>query len=144
MAEGIAKSITAKIGSRADHLNFNSAGVAAFPGMPASDQAVQVLNEKNIDLTQHRATLLNQDILETANLILVMTKGHKQAVVQRRADLMDRVYLMTEYVLGTEFDVQDPFGKSVGVYRSCANQLEELINQLVEKLIHEQEKNQTT
>lgn len=134
MAEGLAKSIAANLGDRAGHLNFNSAGVAAFPGMPASSQAIQALQEKKIDLAQHRATLLNQDMVESADLILVMTKGHKQTIAQKRPDLMDKVYLLTEYVLNAEVDVQDPFGQSVAVYRDCANQLENLILGLVQKL----------
>lgn len=144
MAEGLAKSIATKLGDRAGHLKFNSAGVAAFPGMPASGQAVQALQEKNIDLAQHRATLLNQDMIESADLILVMTKGHKQAIAQKRPDLMDKVYLLTEYVLNAEVDVQDPFGQSVAVYRDCANQLEDLIVRLVKKLVDEREKSLNT
>ena len=58
-----------------------SAGLAAFPGSPASPEAVQVIQERGMDLTRHESRGLTDSLVLFADLILTMTQGHRNAII---------------------------------------------------------------
>ena len=57
-----------------------SAGIAAFPGEPASENSVAVLKKVNIDLSQHKSKPVTQALIENASIILGMTDSHLEAL----------------------------------------------------------------
>ena len=98
-----------------------SAGTAAIPGEPAADHAITVLEEKGIDLKEHKSQALTEDMIREAELILAMTDRHREAVLVmvHEAEGIIRVLAM-----------EDPFGLSLDVYRECAAQLEKQLLEL--------------
>ncbi|MBS3897377.1 MAG: low molecular weight protein arginine phosphatase [Dethiobacter sp.] len=110
-----------------------SAGLAAHPGMPASAEAGAVARDAGLDLTLHRAKPLSAELLARAELVLVMTAGHKTALLSGAGGYKYKVYTVKEYV-GREGDVADPFGGGLASYRQTARELHNLVNLLVEKL----------
>lgn len=91
MAEAILKS----------HGKFEvrSAGVAADPGSKASPQAMRVVSARGLDLSQHRASLIDQAAVDWADLILTMTGRHKAAVLERFPAAGEKVYTLKEFAL---------------------------------------------
>ncbi len=134
MAEGLAKRLI-KDKRLEDRLSVSSAGVAALDGVPAAEQAVGVMAERGIDLTIHRTRLLKDEYWREANLVLTMTKRHKEALKNIVPE--DKLFTLGELV-GIYNNVSDPIGGSPGVYRECADQLEELIELLIMKLMEEE------
>ncbi|MFW0861701.1 MAG: low molecular weight protein arginine phosphatase [Dethiobacter sp.] len=110
-----------------------SAGLAAHPGVPASFEAGVVAREIGLDLTLHRAKPLSTELLAKAELVLVMTTGHKTAVLSGAGGYVDKIYTVKEYV-AMEGDVADPFGCGLASYRQTAEELHNLANLLVQKL----------
>ncbi|GAV22196.1 low molecular weight protein arginine phosphatase [Carboxydothermus pertinax] len=110
-----------------------SVGLYALDGDPATEQAVQALQEEGIDLSSHKATRLFEGITREADLILTMSRGHKEALLQLFPDLGNKVYTLKEYV-GEEGDVADPFGGDIEVYRQTALELKQLILKLIAKI----------
>src|SRR5947199_5246146 len=53
-----------------------SAGTSAHDGSPASDGALLVGMERNMDLGMHRAQTLTRDLVRDADLILAMGPHH--------------------------------------------------------------------
>jgi len=96
-----------------------SAGIAAASGAAAADQAVQVMNEFGLDLSQHRSQPFTERLANFADLILTMTAGHRDAVVHAFPQAAPRTYL----IRSDGQDVSDPVGLPVDVYRSTAQQL---------------------
>lgn len=96
-----------------------SAGVAAAPGWPASEEAVIALREWGIDARAHRSQPLSHRLVEEADWIVVMTQGHAQAVTRMFPEARNRVRLLTGFGTrrGRPEDVPDPIGGSVEVYR---------------------------
>jgi len=111
----------------------DSAGLAAYPGMAASAEASAVAREAGLDLTLHRAKLLSAELLEKAELVLVMTAGHKAALLAGATGNAGKLYTVKEYV-ATAGDVADPFGGSLACYHQTVQELHGLVNMLVEKL----------
>ena len=101
-----------------------SAGVHAWPGMPASDAAVLVAAEFEVDLATHRARTLD-DIKDQVDWVLTMTEEQRRLVLAERPDWSDRVELLTE-AAGESGDIDDPLGESTAAYRVLAERLLEL------------------
>lgn len=107
-----------------------SAGVAAHPGSRASDQAVDVMRERGLDLMAHESRLLDERTARYSDLLLTMTRGHRMAILQRWPELEPRTFTLCH----DGSDVADPVGCPVEMYRRCADQIEAQLAAWVEKL----------
>lgn len=76
-----------------------SAGVAADNGSKASPQAVQVVAKRGIDLTTHRSSLLSSEHVSWADIILTMTRRHKDAVLEQFPQAAEKVHTLKEFAL---------------------------------------------
>ncbi|HZK17779.1 MAG TPA: low molecular weight protein arginine phosphatase [Clostridia bacterium] len=110
-----------------------SAGVAAFPDMPASPEAVEVMFEMGIDLEGHRASVLIPEDVESADLVLTMTERHRDFVRQMAPGAAGKVYTLGEFA-GRGEDVPDPFGRSLDTYRQSAEAIKDLVIQALVRL----------
>lgn len=73
MAEGIARDFIARRYDRARPLvGVSSAGVGAQDGNPPTQEAVEVMAARGIDIGSHRARNVTREILEAADLVLTM------------------------------------------------------------------------
>lgn len=111
-----------------------SAGLSALAGFPATPEAVTVAGEFGLDLSGHRARQLTGEMLDGADLVLVMTAVHKACVLEQRPHLAGKVWLVKEYAGGSATDVPDPFGEDLAVYRAMSLDLEKLTATIVKKL----------
>lgn len=136
MAEAIAKALWTRLGDKRLPLEFSSAGVAAFPGMNASDHAIAVLREVGIDLTSHRSRPLNSELVEKVDLILAMTRRHRDYILSLVPEAASKVHLLAEYAFpeSVSSDIPDPFGGPVEVYRQVASDLETAIIRVLERI----------
>src|SRR5664279_15800 len=78
MAEAIARRLAPEQGL--NDLDISSAGTAAWEGAPASDGALLVSLENDIDLSSHKARLLTRDLLDRSDLILAMGPHHLERI----------------------------------------------------------------
>jgi protein-tyrosine phosphatase len=97
-----------------------SAGVAAYPGTPASPEAVEVMENRGISLEGHQAQPLSETLLRYADRVYVMGRAHKEAICSQWPDDADRIFFLS----ADETDICDPLGGGVSVYRDCAKQIE--------------------
>jgi len=105
-------------------LFVGSAGVGAWAGQPPSADAIRALRAIGIDHTG-RSKPLTREMIEKADLILCMTRGHVDAarrLVADRPALKDRIQL-----LDPAGDVDDPIGMGQEAYDELARQFAELI-----------------
>jgi L-threonylcarbamoyladenylate synthase len=103
-----------------------SAGTDAVAGAPPTPSAVKAAARYDIDIAQHRSTPLSRELINAADLILVMTQSHYQRIVE----LMPRAELRVRYLRSypkrkERFEIPDPIGAPYPVYekvaRICAN-----------------------
>lgn len=107
-----------------------SAGLAAFSGAPASKEAREVMSEEGIDLSAHQARILTRQEIDEADLVIVMTLAHKEAVLREYPSAGKKVFALGEFTTDGA-DVSDPFGQGVEVYRQCAAQIKEGLTGMV-------------
>ena len=79
-----------------------SAGLAADQGSKASPHAVRVVAAQGLDMSQHRANLINELLVEWADLILAMTRRHKVAIEEQFPKSRGKVYTLKEFALREE------------------------------------------
>jgi protein-tyrosine-phosphatase len=118
-----------------DDIGVTSAGTSAYEGAPASEGAYLVGLEAGLDLSEHRARLLDEHLVRQADLILTMGSGHLARV--ERLGGIGKSHLLGEYagVTGEDPEVHDPFGGEVEVYRSTLRRLETLLARARDRLL---------
>ena len=130
MAEGILKSMLTK----EDGIQVLSCGLFASRGMSASENAILAMREKGIDISNHRANNINEDVINDADLILTMTNSHKQMLIGAFGDgVKDKVYTVCEYV-DMDGEISDPYGGNIACYKECADMLEGAIGEIYDKI----------
>ena len=121
----LARAITEQMiqGRGWSHVRVDSAGIAAIDGAPATHQAVTVAGEESLDLTTHQSKELTPELMEWADLILVMTPAQMEAIIERGGE--DKAALVTDFMegAGAGAAVLDPFGGDVEAYRQTYAQL---------------------
>jgi protein-tyrosine-phosphatase len=112
----------------------SSAGTNAWDGAPASDGALLVGMERQLDLGPHRSRKLTREIVAAADLILVMSNAHVDPVRQLGGG--GKVHVIDEYSFdGASSDgVSDPFGGDLDGYREAADFLERAIEGMFDRL----------
>ena len=113
-----------------DAVRVLSAGVAASPGMSASPQSIEVMGEKKLDLTGHSSQPLTEDLMNTADFVLTMTRSHRAAILAAWPEMQNQVFTLRQ----DGGDIGDPIGMPTGAYRQCAEQMEQEIAYWLDKL----------
>ncbi|HAY82337.1 MAG TPA: threonylcarbamoyl-AMP synthase [Planctomycetaceae bacterium] len=98
-----------------------SAGIAAMPGGQPSQEAVQVLSDRGLNLQDHESQPLTDRLVRFADIILTMTHGHRTAIVGHWPEVEPRVKLLCQ----DASDVSDPIGGPVELYERCAQQIDQ-------------------
>lgn len=114
-------------------LRVRSAGTMAYDGSPASAGARTAVGERGLDLDRHAARLLGNDELEWADLVLVMSPSHLEAV---EALSRGRCYaeVITAFAGDLSGGVRDPFGGGDDRYRDTCAQIERLVEAVLDRL----------
>ncbi len=136
MAEGIFRHTMAeRLGCRPSELEDRgvvamSAGLAAMNGSRASIEGVHVLKRMGIDLSGHESQPLTEQLVRHADLILVMTRSHRQAILNEWPAASHRVHLLCH----SGADVADPIGGPPEMYERCAAQIAAEVAEWAKKL----------
>lgn len=133
LAEGLFKKLMPDRLSR--RVRVKSAGTAAFNGSPASQLAVQVGREVDIDISSHRSQAVNAKLLNDADLILVMEPPHRDRLLEWLPEAGDKIdFLKTvgrKPASQQETQLADPVGCPIDSYRKCVQEIEDSLAGLV-------------
>ena len=135
LAEAIARKIAIERGLL--DVEAISAGTSAHLGAPASDGALLVGMERNMDLTTHRAQTLTRELVQGSDLVLAMGPHHLERVEALGGS--GRAYLLSDYAShgASVRPISDPVGAELEVYRATANELEEEIRRVLDRITAE-------
>ncbi len=94
----------------------DSCGVAAYPA-PASHNAVLAVDELyGIDLSSHRAKMVDASLIEKADVVFAMTPRHAAALISLFPDCADKLTVAFP-------EICDPYMQPLSVYKECAKEL---------------------
>ena len=129
MAEGIFKQELTK--SIKKDCFISSAGLNALIGHKADPKACQVMAQKGIDISSHRACQLNNEMVRKADLILVMERLHKNAIEENEPSTRGKVFRLGEW---EKFDIADPYQKDLSVFEETLILIEHGVSHWIKKL----------
>ena len=130
MAEGLFRQMVA---DRKD-VQVASAGVNASYGQPPSAYAVEALADLGIDISGQRSQPITGQLVEEADLIFTMTRGHLEMLEAYFPEAADKAFLVREFdpaAHAGDLDVPDPIGQSRAVYFRCRDALKKTLPSLL-------------
>jgi L-threonylcarbamoyladenylate synthase len=118
-----------------DDVEVISAGTGVFLRSSASAETSAILLREGIDTSGHYSQPVNRIMLFKSDLILVMTRSHRQQVLERIPLVENRVYLLREFASMDNsamfnLDIPDPIGKSSAAYEECMLMIKDAVNKL--------------
>jgi len=118
-------------------VEIQSAGTSAWDGAPASDGALLVGMERGLDLSQHRSQTLSRELVGNADLVLAMGPHHLERIEALGGG--GRSYLLTDFASrgASARPVNDPIGGELEVYRATADELEQEVRRVFDRITAE-------
>lgn len=136
MAEALFRQMLAeKIGCSPEELPdrgffVSSAGIAASYGSPAAPESTALVAERGASLETHESQPLTERLLNHADIVYTMTRGHRAAIVNRRPEVAERVRVLA----GDGSDIPDPIGCGMDEYERCRDAIESHLKRILAEL----------
>lgn len=105
----------------------DSAGTWATLERGAARFTIQMAQERGLDLSNHRARMLDAPMLNKADLVLCMTASHVEAICLEFPEAKQKTYQLSE-MIGKRFDVPDPYGGGLADYQQMAEDVTRLLD----------------
>jgi len=133
MAAGLLRQRLAEEGLD-DRYEVSSVGVRALDGQGASRNAILVMSERYIDITEHVARTISPDDVERASLILTADEQHAELIRQTWTQHAWKVYRLSE-MAGRRQNIKDPYRSSLQKYETCAKTIARYIDEGFERIL---------
>lgn len=111
-----------------------SAGTWAMEPRGASRYSIEVARREGLDLSRHRATMIDERHLTDADLVLTMEVGHAEALRAEFPQQAHKVYMLAEMV-GHTYNIADPYGGPLEEYERMYEGLAEVIDNGLDRII---------
>jgi len=136
MAEHLFKQILARSPNpKAKEIAVTSASTGMYDGAPASRKTIEVMRRRGIDLAGFRAKHITPELIDWADLILAMDRRNKKAIINVLPEAAAKTFTLKEYAGDYDDpDVEDPVGQPIEQYEKCANEIEEALVKVNQKL----------
>jgi protein-tyrosine-phosphatase len=137
MAEGILKYLLKMKGI--NHIDVSSAGTAGLDNYPASENAVEAAKVWDVDISGHRSRPINREIIESADLILAMSPGHVDYILNLSPSAKTRTYLIKGFpqpFSPSQDGVRDPIGGPLDLYNQTYMELDEVLRRIEQDIIN--------
>ena len=115
-----------------EEIEFSSAGCSAFNGLPATDHAVESVEERGGGLEGHSAALLTEDMIGEADLLVAMTNAHIAHILRLAPDAGSKTILLGSFDQSEgSHEIQDPVGGDREAYDRTRARIEELLEKFI-------------
>ena len=136
MAEGLLKHWLDREGL-GEVTEVRSAGIASHGGASANDNAVSVCARHGIDISNHRSCSINENLLDWADIILVMDRAHQAMLTVQGFHRGREIHLLGEYEAGRgkeADDIEDPYGYPEEIYEKTYRKIENCMAAFAEEV----------
>ncbi len=124
MAEGLLKQAL-------PNKTIRSAGLNALIGHPADPFSVQLMAERGIDISAHRAQNISLQLVRQADLILTMDREQKKAVESTYVESRGKVFRLGEF---DNVDIADPYREGIDSFRTAYQLIDDGVKVFVQRL----------
>lgn len=103
--------------TRVPERTVESAGLGALAGHEVEPTARELAEADGLDVADHRARQISRDMLQQADLVLVMSDGQRQAIGSSHPEALGKTMRFGHWLDdGRGRDIPDPYGKSREVF----------------------------
>lgn len=124
MAQAIAEDYIKKHNIK--NIEVSSCGIYPEIGANASKNAVEVMKELGIDISNHKARQFDANDITDSDIIAVMSPQH-MALLSVAGVPEDKII-----ILGG--GIHDPYGSNIDTYRSCRDKISLEVTALIDKI----------
>lgn len=128
MAEGILNELSNK---KNLELESASAGIFAMDGAGSADNAIKAMKDIGMNISNHISQSVSQNLIEEYDLILTMSKGHKENLLSCFPHIKDKVFLLNEYAHGINKDIEDPYGMGIEYYMKARDEIYKAVEKIL-------------
>jgi protein-tyrosine phosphatase len=108
-----------------------SAGLEAKMDQPADQIAQDLMMQRGIDISAHRAQPISALDLTDIDLILPMTTRQQEQIVSKFPSLFSKVHRLGKW---DEYDIPDPYRRPRGAFEQCLVLVEQGITSWCQRL----------
>ena len=100
-------------------LEVSSAGTLGIEDHAADPDAIEALEEEDLDLRSHRSRGISREIIEDAFAVIVMGPEHEDALRSRYPDTGDSIVRLWEHCPAgrNAGEIEDPLGRGLEEFR---------------------------
>lgn len=109
----------------------SSAGLGALANHRADPAVHQLMAEKGLDISTHRARQITDDMIHRADIVLVMETWQKAAIEAHTPSAKGKVFRLGEW---EKMDISDPYQKDLSAFKHAMTLIEQGVSQWVAKL----------
>jgi protein-tyrosine-phosphatase len=117
---------------------IESTGTMGIENSPASAEAIEVMREKGIDITDHRSQGVNHDVIKDTDIIFALAQDHRYYLESSFPDVRDNIFLLKTFGRNpdkvTSYSVSDPIGGTLETYMQCRDTIEQEIDRILPRL----------
>ena len=111
-----------------------SRGIYAQSYFAVPSKITNFLASKGIKQPPHSATLLTRQDMQNCTLVLTMTEGQKEYILDNYSEFSDKVYTLSEYVYDKEVSIKDPISLSGRSFEKVLEEIYKTVKALSEKI----------
>ncbi|SHF00011.1 low molecular weight protein arginine phosphatase [Alkalibacter saccharofermentans] len=131
MAKGIFEDLIKKEG-RNDEIAIDSAGISVYYSEGANPNAILAAREMGIDISSHISKQVDEYHIANSDLVLTMTTGQKEILKARYSGYAFKIFTLKEFEGDSKtWDIADPFGGSLDIYKRTAKEIKDAITNLI-------------
>lgn len=124
MAEALLK-------QRYPNKNINSAGVGALVGHPADPAALEIMNDQQLDVTNHVAKQIDESLAKKADIIFTMSDGQTKWIEERWPFCRGKTFKLGHW---KDKDIADPYKHEKSAFQTAYQDIVDSLEQWSEKI----------
>ena len=124
MAEALLK-------QRYPHKNIDSAGVGALVGHSADPAALEIMAKQEIDITNHVAKQIDENLAKIADIIFTMSDGQTKWIEERWPFCRGKTFKLGHWM---SKDIADPYKHEMSAFETAYQDIVNSLEQWADKV----------
>ena len=110
---------------------IDSAGVGALVGHPADPAALEIMSKQQIDITNHIAKQIDEQLAKKVDLIFTMSDGQTKWIEERWPFCRGKTFKLGHWI---NKDIADPYRHEISAFETAHQDIVEGIKQWADKV----------
>ncbi|MFB3080032.1 MAG: low molecular weight phosphotyrosine protein phosphatase, partial [Lysobacterales bacterium] len=98
---------------------------------PAAEHAVELMHERGLDISSHRARQLTPELVSATDLILVMESRQKKAIDENEPTSRGKIFRLCKW---RDQDIDDPYQQSREAFEGALELIEQGVEDWIARL----------